>query len=260
MVLLYYCRRTEDLDIEVAASGFTKELAADFDEAAQDINMLGGPDDEREEGGDSGDDEESAGSEEEGSKGGRASCDDRDDGIETAGQSGGVETGVSVDADVQGLLENDGAASDLTGDVDCGSCGVEGRDMQPPSAESSSKQEDKGLKDAGSEGEDSGDEFNDISGQNRSYRPFRNEESVQHVNMHLLKARTRNSDSMSSSWSTASTIAPDVIRAKVKSQQRRAQEKQKALRIRKSGEASLQTRLRRETQLDIKESTSAEWF
>ena len=99
------------------------------------------------------------------------------------------------------------------------------------------------------------DELVNISESNREFRPFRNEESLTHVNTHLQ--RTRNSDSVSRA-STQSTIDPRVIREKVKKQQKKKQEVLKARRIRKSGEAALQTKLRRDTSQDIKHSY--DWF
>jgi hypothetical protein len=118
--------------------------------------------------------------------------------------------------------------------------------------------------DVGEEVKDSDDNVEDgemynISAQNKEYRPFRNEESRAHINSHMQAGRSRNSDSMCST-STVSSIAPEVIRAKVKKQQKKQQQILKARRIRKSGEASLQTRQRRDTQLDIKQSTSDVWF
>ena len=99
------------------------------------------------------------------------------------------------------------------------------------------------------------EELVNISESNREFRPFRNEESYAHENTHLQ--RNRNSDSVSMA-STQSTIDPRVIREKVKRQQRKKQDILKARRIRKSGESALQTKLRRDTRQDIKQSN--DWF
>ena len=105
------------------------------------------------------------------------------------------------------------------------------------------------------EDNDEDNELVNISESNREFRPFRNEDSLAHVNTHLQ--RNRNSDSVSMA-STQSTIDPRVIREKVKKQQRKKQDILKARRIRKSGESALQTKLRRDTNQDIKQSN--DWF
>ena len=110
-----------------------------------------------------------------------------------------------------------------------------------------------GLKDDDHFENDDIDELVNISESNKEFRPFRNEESLTHVNTHLQ----RDSDSTSQA-STQSTMDPRVIREKVKRQQKKKQEVLKARRIRKSGEAALQTKLRRDTNQDIKQSY--DWF
>ena len=100
------------------------------------------------------------------------------------------------------------------------------------------------------------DELVNMSESNREFRPFRNKESLTHVNTHLQ--RTWDSDSVSRT-STQSSMDPRVIRERVKKQQKKKQEVLKARRIRKSGESALQTKLRRDTNQDIKQSCD-DWF
>ena len=107
-----------------------------------------------------------------------------------------------------------------------------------------------------SQDSESGDDLEDLSLANREYKPFRNEESMEHVNTHL-HSRQRTSDSMCSNMS--SVMSPDLVKEKVKRQMKSAKQKQQARRIRKSGEASLVTRKKRETQNDIKQSMGAVW-
>lgn len=100
------------------------------------------------------------------------------------------------------------------------------------------------------------DKLEDLSAMNRDYKPFRNEESMGHVNEHLM-TRQRSSDSM---CSTASTVMDrDIVRQKIKRQMKSEKQRQQARRIRKSGEASAVTRKKRETQSDIKQSMGAVW-
>lgn len=100
----------------------------------------------------------------------------------------------------------------------------------------------------------------DLTTQNRMYKPFRNTESMQHQNSHLSQnVRSRNSDSLSM-MSTSSVMDPSMVKHKVKSQKKRKQQQQFSKRVRKSGEAAIQTKIKRENQSEIKLSLSAEWY
>ncbi|XP_060569241.1 serine/threonine-protein kinase RIO2-like [Ruditapes philippinarum] len=234
-------RRTGDLDIEVAASGFTKDLAAKFDEAAEEYNILGGPDNPRAEGDDDDSDEYS-------------DDDDDDEEVQEEGES-------LPDIDVKHKHRGEGKGTSVGVDKntnetgnECNDCG----DIKTDDIKEDNSDKEKEHHEHVVEEVEDGEMYN-ISAQNKEYRPFRNEESRAHINSHMHIGRSRNSDSMCST-STVSSIAPEVIRAKVKKQQKKQQQILKARRIRKSGEASLQTRQRRDTQLDIKQSTSDVWF
>ena len=110
-----------------------------------------------------------------------------------------------------------------------------------------------------SDSEDELPELVDLSTQNKEYRPFRSEESKTHVNSHLENVRQRSSDSFSSS-TTQSSIDPHVIKMKLKRQQKKTQQKQLARRLRKSGEAAIITKSRREHSDNIKQSLSDVWY
>ncbi|KAH3836915.1 uncharacterized protein LOC127880293 [Dreissena polymorpha] len=255
-------RKSDDLDVAVSASGFTKDLAAKFDEAAEEFNILGGPDDPKEvdESGadDSAEEEENEEKEEEEEEeethdvGDYDENDDVDVKPETEAKSpvltepecGKVEKRHDFESE-ENVSKNENIL--IKNDTEC----------ETPKEEHGEANEEATKEVLGS---DSEGEMCDISGQNKSYRPFRSESSVQHVNTHVLKARARNSDSVSTSNFSTSSIAPEVIRAKVKRQRKRLADQLQARRIRKSGEASLQTKLRRDVELDIRQSTSAEWF
>lgn len=245
-------RRTDNLDVAVTASGFTKDLADKFDEAAEELNILGGPDRPREvyEGGDSdeeeGNDEES--DEDCNSLTGTGTSGDCVDTIESE-----VANRLSVDSTEKGgEFKDEGSVEDTV-------------DKLVQSNSDNESEEDDSETDDEDDGKDNDEqdekgEISELSEANRAYRPFRNEESRSHVNSHLKVGRQRNSDSSCSTYSTSSVLDPRVIREKVKRQQKKKREVMKARRIRKSGEASLQTKLRRDTNLDIKQSMGPDWF
>lgn len=91
---------------------------------------------------------------------------------------------------------------------------------------------------------------------NKNYQPFRTQSSMQHVNSHLLHRDVR-ADNVSA---TSSTMDPTLIRCKVKSQAKQREAKLKARRTRKSGEASLATKARRDNQMEVKQSLSSIWY
>uniref|UniRef100_A0A2C9JZP9 non-specific serine/threonine protein kinase n=1 Tax=Biomphalaria glabrata TaxID=6526 RepID=A0A2C9JZP9_BIOGL len=92
---------------------------------------------------------------------------------------------------------------------------------------------------------------------NLNIRPFRNEDSQHHVNECHKK---KESGSVATHSIACSSIAPEIARSRIRSQAKRKQQAQLARRVRKSGEASLFTQLRRDTQDDIKQSLDAVWF
>jgi len=98
----------------------------------------------------------------------------------------------------------------------------------------------------------------DLSSFNQGYKPFRNEESMDHVNSHVrFPPRLRSSDSMST---CSSTMDPQMVKEKIKRQLKKKHVTLEARRVRKSGEASLITKSKRETRDDIKESLSDVWY
>lgn len=257
-------RRSSDLDIEVAASGFTKDLAAKFDEAADELNILGGPDDPKVEGEE--DDDESDEFDEDDDSCGEEREQEKENLKDTVYRSVDKKDKLECgESNIDSALDNEVKKLDkdivetcdenIEEESETDKNSIEGKEFVNCNDEHVEEDEEN----AGEDDEnDDDDEMCNISAQNKEFRPFRNEESRAHLNSHLQ--RTRNSESMCSTTSAASTIAPDVIRAKLKKQRKKQQEKLKARRIRKSGEASLQTKQRRDTQNDIKQSTSSDWF
>ncbi|XP_013911749.1 PREDICTED: serine/threonine-protein kinase RIO2 [Thamnophis sirtalis] len=96
----------------------------------------------------------------------------------------------------------------------------------------------------------------DLSTFNREFRPFRDEDSLFHVNQH----RTRTT-SMASVWSTTSqsTIPPEVVKQKVKRQLNKQQKAAFRRRLQK-GEANVYTKQRRENMYNIKSSLDSSSF
>ncbi|XP_067885852.1 serine/threonine-protein kinase RIO2 [Heterodontus francisci] len=110
--------------------------------------------------------------------------------------------------------------------------------------------------DEGPRDEDKCPDLVDLSTQNKEFRPFRNEQSLMHTNEH--RQRTTSVSSVGSLLST-STIPPDVIKRKVK-QQLSKQQKATIRRRLQKGEANIYTKQRRENMQTIKWSAEAESF
>ena len=117
--------------------------------------------------------------------------------------------------------------------------------------------------DTGAEGGSSGDnnseaddELPELTG-NRDLRPFRDD--PEHINAHVARniERGRNPGSICSS---ATSVAPEVIRQRVKRQFKSQEKIQQSRRIRKHGEAAVQTRKRRDNEYDVKTSLDAGWY
>ncbi|XP_063151467.1 serine/threonine-protein kinase RIO2 [Candoia aspera] len=120
------------------------------------------------------------------------------------------------------------------------------------------------LEDQAGHGEDTADKgyedecpgLVDLSTLNREFRPFRDEESLFHVNQH----RTRTT-SVTSILSTAShsTIPPELVKQKVKRQLNKQQKAAFRRRLQK-GEANIYTKQRREHMYNIKSSLESASF
>ncbi|XP_019372753.1 PREDICTED: serine/threonine-protein kinase RIO2 [Gavialis gangeticus] len=96
----------------------------------------------------------------------------------------------------------------------------------------------------------------DLSTLNREFRPFRNEESMVHINEH--KRRTTSITSTGSVGS-CSTIPPELVKQKIKRQLTKQQKAAQRRRLQK-GEANIYTKQRRENMHNIKSSLDAASF
>uniref|UniRef100_A0A0B8RW90 Serine/threonine-protein kinase RIO2 n=1 Tax=Philothamnus irregularis TaxID=1899461 RepID=A0A0B8RW90_9SAUR len=96
----------------------------------------------------------------------------------------------------------------------------------------------------------------DLSSLNREFRPFRDEESLFHVNQH--RTRTTSMTSVQSTTSQ-STIPPELVKQKVKRQLNKQQKAAFRRRLQK-GEANVYTKQRRENMYNIKSSLDSASF
>lgn len=94
---------------------------------------------------------------------------------------------------------------------------------------------------------------------NNNLRPFRDDPD--HMNAHIMRnlRRGRNTDSICSA-STTTSVAPEVIKERVKKQFRSKEKQQLTRRIRKHGESAIQTKLRRDNKYDVQTSLDAGWY
>ncbi|XP_038079351.1 serine/threonine-protein kinase rio2-like [Patiria miniata] len=98
------------------------------------------------------------------------------------------------------------------------------------------------------------EDLEDIAALNKQYRPHRDAASLAHVNHHT---RQRSSDSFTST--ATSTMDSSVVRAKVKQSLLKKQKAQQRRR-RAKGEAGMVTEMRRDNRDNIKQSVSDVWF
>ncbi|XP_066273198.1 uncharacterized protein [Branchiostoma lanceolatum] len=238
-------RREFDLDVEVAASGFTKEMQESLEQGMEEeassskleksgASQEDGSSDEEEE--EEGEDEGTI--EDESDKSSKPLVSEATDNamIDTAASSHGdvLDTEKTSDKPVD---EDHNEHEDVT--------------TYDIATEQNRRQTDE----EDNEGSDKDDNLNleDLSMANRSQRPFR-DSSQSKPTSH----RTRSSLSMSSSV-TQATLDKDYVRAKVKQS---LAKKKKAVQKRRliKGEAGAVTRTRRENRDNIKQSLSSVWF
>lgn len=243
------------LDVEVAVSGYTKEMQED-DELLQPA----GPDDAEE------DDAETV-------------CQPPDDGsCEQETKNSGKEDTDSAslgDSETNPPSDNGGPSLDMA-EFSNALAELEGKvaeknDEKPTEIsvagddgshrlENANLSLDEDVRSHGSdeleECEDKCPDLVDLSGANKEFRPFRDEDSLQHINQH--RTRTTSVTSMCS-ISSCSTIPPEVVKQKVKRQLTKQQKCVIRRRLQK-GEANVCTKQRRDNMFNIKCSVDAAGF
>ncbi|XP_018614556.2 serine/threonine-protein kinase RIO2 [Scleropages formosus] len=106
------------------------------------------------------------------------------------------------------------------------------------------------------EKEDEYPDLVDLSTSNKEFRPFRDQDSLHHINEHR---RRTTSETTVGSIASCSTIPPEVVKQKVKRQLTKQQKAVLRRRLQK-GEANLVTKERRENMQNIKWSVEAASF
>ncbi|XP_066510208.1 serine/threonine-protein kinase RIO2-like [Hoplias malabaricus] len=221
-------RKACSLDVEISASGYTKELQKD-DQLLHPV----GPEGEMSESGD----------EEEGHPGAPESA---------------PEEPVDLEAYKHAMLELDRLK--LGDEAPSG-------EQEPEEHEGSGSVKDDRTEDVQTDAvtdlrsdeeleNDECPDLVDVSAFNKEFKPFRDPESMLHVNEH--RQRTT-SESSVGSVASCSTIPPALIRQKVRRQLTKQQKAAQRRRLQK-GEANLVTKERRENQSNIKSSLEAAQF
>ncbi|XP_068167249.1 serine/threonine-protein kinase RIO2 [Antennarius striatus] len=227
-------RRSCSLDVEVSASGFTKDLERDGA-----LLHPAGP-----EGNDDEEDE-----------------DDEEDGIND------VEKEESLDMEeykhavleLEGLTVSDPHAKVQRQDDEDNDSerGEEQKVTDSAPADRSEEEPKKELDEELDEAEDECPELAELSASNKNFKPFRDSDSLLHMMEHVRK-RT-DSEATMGSIGSCSTIPPEIVRQKVRRQLTKQQKAAQRRRLQK-GEANLVTKSRRENQNNIKSSMDSASF
>ncbi|KAK7496861.1 hypothetical protein BaRGS_00011841 [Batillaria attramentaria] len=283
-------KRVGDLDREVAASGFTKKMASTFHEMTEELGVLeasghdgGGESDDDAERDDSETDSASEGAEEEDVeeeeplryKHGRSMKHALPDAEEERlnyrlslldtknGPGQNIEDDKQPedfipDSELDAVHPPTSVSTEQTTDTPENVSGISTseNDACAESDRVSSPHTEDCPAEAVKSDSDTEDDLENLHALNKNFKPFRSEESAQHVNSHLTHRMLR-AETVSAA---SSTIDPEVIRRKVRAQNKREEAKLKARRIRKRGEATQVTKARRENHNEVKASLSAVWY
>ncbi|XP_072520717.1 serine/threonine-protein kinase RIO2 [Salminus brasiliensis] len=225
-------RKACSLDVEISASGYTKELQ-------QDDQLLHPSGPEGEDGQSEDEDADDPGAQELASEEPIDIEEYKHAMLELEGLKIGRET-LSGETDAEEHEETSSEHDVCAGNV------VNEVTGSPKHFESNEEPED----------EDECPDLVDLSACNKEFKPFRDEESLLHVNEHR---RRTTSETSIGSVASCSTIPPEVIRQKVRRQLTKQQKAAQRRRIQK-GEANLVTKERRENLNNIKGSLEAAQF
>ncbi|GFR75877.1 serine/threonine-protein kinase RIO2 [Elysia marginata] len=265
--------RLGNLDVEVAASGFTKDMDEEFNQTMAEIGVLDTTetadvegDEEEEEGSDDSDQYDSAAEELDNHKDEKGQDEGEDEEVVPPGKDPAILKWLAQSEDNPDSIETEMAvlgfdeksiSTRAPSDQDKSTHAlVEDLKLQPITEQPGD------LKDEAKElfnEDDVQESLEDLSKINRQVRPFRNEESQQHENEHSKQKELDNASRYTPSIA-CSSIAPEVARQRIRVQAKRKQQAQQARRVRKSGEAAAATDQRRENRDEIKQSLDAVWF
>ncbi|XP_038869547.1 serine/threonine-protein kinase RIO2 [Salvelinus namaycush] len=234
-------RRSVSLDVEISASGFTK----DFERDAALLDPKGPEDEGEEDEGEEDEGEEDEGEEDEG---------EEDEGEEDMEKTMDMEEYRHAILELEGLKVSDTETHTETGDEDGERDPGRGeqRETDPEAVVMGGLDEEREK-----EEEDVCPELVDLSSSNREFKPFRDSDSLLHVVEH--SRRRTDSEATAGSVGSCSTIPPEVVRAKVRRQLSKQQKAAQRRRLIK-GESNLVTAERRENQSNIKSSLETDGF
>ncbi|XP_047449114.1 serine/threonine-protein kinase RIO2 [Mugil cephalus] len=230
-------RRTFSLDVEVSASGFTKDLERD---AA--LLHPAGPEEEEE------DDEEE--SEEEAT----------DEDIEREEESVDLEEYKHAILELEGLKVSETHADTQDQEEEKNDGQKEAEEEEEAETAPSARSDEETVKETEEElkeAEDECPELTDIAASNKEFKPFRDSDSLLQIAEHMR--RRTDSEATMGSTGSCSTIPPEVVRQKVRRQLTKQQKAAQRRRLQK-GEANLVTKSRRENQNNIKSSMESASF
>jgi len=292
-------KREGDLDVEVAASGFTKDLADAFDKTMNEIGLLDNQETEMgEEGSDEEENDDINDEEEVGSDNEEDKCDKKEEEkLETEEEEGQPPPGKDPRILKWLALSPEGSENVDKGLTDLGYDGSKDTPLQPdashnitlrlqeatistsepPSKESDfvklksdkpSKTTSDSTPNPPSSNHKEGVDDDTINEENDDIL-----EDLSRANRELRPFRTEESQkhinahiaqadrrSNATPSIACSSIAPEVARGKIRRQAKQKAQAQQARRVRKSGEASIATAARRENQDEVKQSLDAVWF
>lgn len=222
-------RRSYSLDVEVSASGFTKEMEKDGD-----LLHPAGPESEEDE-----DD------------------DDYEEKEEEEIPSKEPAEAIDLEEFKHALLELEGVKSmdsNVENSVERGEECIKVSEKHTAEMEPAMTNEEKteeSEEDKLNEADDECPELTDFSTCNKDFKPFRDPDSLLHIAEH--RRRRTDSENTMGSVGSCSTIPPEVVRQKVRRQLNKQQKAAQRRRLQK-GEANLVTKSRRDTQNTIKSS------
>lgn len=227
-------RRSYSLDVEVSASGFTKDLERDGA-----LLHPAGPEEDGDEDEEEGEDEDEETDEEA----------EREESLD-------MEEYKHAMLELEGLKVSDTHANIPDKEEEKSENREEEKETEATST-SRGGEETEAIKEELREADDECPELTDLSTCNKEFKPFRDSDSLLHIAEHRRK-RT-DSEGTVGSIGSCSTIPPDVVRQKVRRQLTKQQKAAQRRRLQK-GEANLVTKSRRENQNNIKSSMESASF
>lgn len=226
-------RRSSSLDVEISASGFTKDLER---EAA--VLHPAGPEEEEDDDDEEGEEEEEEEEEHEGTReeeGGKHNVD--------------MEEYNHAILELGGMKVNDPETDPHDAGTEKPTREEEQKETEPELVVRSDNEEERDVQEEG-EAEDFCPELLNLSASNGEFKPFRDSDSLLHVAEHR---RRMDSEATTGSVGSCSTIPLEVVRKKVQRQLSKQQRAAQRRRLHK-GEANLSTEAKRDNQNAIKSS------